>query len=192
MRLCSQKGDRSRLWISCLRRRWSEPGASPAGTPPRACATGQPEAKHSSPPPPGPQLMRTAQCQGQWSESPPAGWDPAKLWLLGPSGPGPPTFPGSPCAGLGAGAGWEQWPWPPASPSMPGLVLFPFGKGLLLHRHHWETLPQQHPAPLPAGRGGGCRKDKPPGAKGRGGDETSPWGAAPCTKTQGGMHQPRG
>lgn len=58
-------------------------------------------------------------------------------------------FPGSPRTELGAGAGQEQWPWPSASPLTPGLALFPFGKGLLLHRHSRETLPQQLPAPLP-------------------------------------------
>lgn len=106
-----------------------------------------------------PQRRCTAQCQGQWSESPSAGRLPAKLRPLGPTGLGPPAFPGFLRAGPGAGAGRERWPWLPASPSTPGPVLFPFGKGLLLHRHRRETLPQQLLAPLPAwGRGGAAGK----------------------------------
>lgn len=62
-----------------------------------------------------------------------------------------PPQPGSLCARPGAEAGRERWPWPPASPSMPGLVLFPFSKGALLHHHRREMLPQQLPALLPAG-----------------------------------------
>lgn len=60
-----------------------------------------------------------------------------------------PRFPKLTVRRAGAGASREWWPWPPASPLMPGLLLFPFGKGLLLHCHHWEKLPQQLPALLP-------------------------------------------
>lgn len=86
-------------------------------------------------------------------------------------------FPGSPRTGLGAGAGQEQWPWPSASLLTPGLALFPFGKGLLLHRHSEEMLPQQLSALLPTRR---MRGRQTPEYQGMGGSNTSPWGAAPC------------
>lgn len=85
---------------------------------------------------------------------------PGQAAAAGARRTGAPRFPWrSPRAGPGAGAGQERWPWLPANPSTPGPVLFPFGKGLLLHRHRRETLPQQLPALLPAE--GGCGEDKP-------------------------------
>lgn len=87
-------------------------------------------------------------------------------------------FPGSPHTGLGAGAGQEQWPWPSASLLTPGLALFPFGKGLLLHHYSQEMLPQQLSAPLPTR---GVQRRQTPEYQGMGGNKTSLWGVAPCT-----------
>lgn len=109
MRLRSRKGDGSCLWISCLRRQQSEPGASPAGTPSPAT---QGSLKPSAAPPAhvwkGTRDNATSHLQQADAQPSCDCWDPmdqgpllsqapcAQGWELGPAGscgPGPPPAP---------------------------------------------------------------------------------------------------
>lgn len=167
MRLCSQKGDRSRLWISCLRRRWSEPGASPAGTPPRACATGQPEAKHCSPPALRPPADAHSTVPGAMERVAPVGLGPGQgCGCWGPADRGPPLSQAPRAQGWELGLAGSGGPGRPPAPRCLASCSFHLVKASCsIATTGKRCLSSTRPRSLR--RGGCCRKDKPRGAKGR-------------------------